>query len=514
MQKKESNPLRRKVIADSIWNLSATIIARIGGLLFTILAARILLPEGFGQYNLALSIAFIFMTFADLGINQAMIRYVSFEIDKNEKKAAAYFYYLFKIKIILAIVISLLLLVLAPILSNLVFKKPELLPSLVILSLYLFVMILEGFFECTFYINNKVKFITLKETLFQLFRLLTLVGMIFILAKSFYVVGAVAGFTITGLIVGIIIYLQYKKNFYLKKPKDYEKYLDKKRILKFIAYLTIANFSSAFFSYMDIVMLGMFLESSYIGYYKAAIGLIFAITGTLTFTGVFLSVLTKVSPDKLQKTFDKIVSYSLILVIPAIGGLIMLTRYFMVVLYGQDYLPSAFLIYYLSPLIFFVMMVSLFLVLLSSKEKTREFAFLTLFITILNIVLNFLFIKIFIGESQIAATKGVAIATLVSWFIYFIGTIRITKKYTGIYFRYRLLLKPLIASLIMIIYLYFYARLMGDMTPIKGIIDIISAAIVYFIAIILLGGIKIEDLKLFYEILIKAKSKISIFARK
>ena len=80
---------RKTVIQESFWTLIATLASRVGGLVFTILLARILMPAGFGLYSLALSISILFITFADLGINQTLLRYVSSSIEKDRKKASA-----------------------------------------------------------------------------------------------------------------------------------------------------------------------------------------------------------------------------------------------------------------------------------------------------------------------------------------------------------------------------------------------------------------------------------------
>ena len=100
--------LAKQVINTSIWNLIYSIIQRIGALIFTIILARFLFPENFGIYSLVISIAFIFMTFADLGIDNVLIRYLS-----SEKKKSAYFRYIFKIKFLFSSIVSLALLIFA-----------------------------------------------------------------------------------------------------------------------------------------------------------------------------------------------------------------------------------------------------------------------------------------------------------------------------------------------------------------------------------------------------------------
>ena len=87
--------LTKIVLQDAYWNMTSVVISRIGALIFTILLARFLLPERFGIYSLAMSVALIFITFADMGINHTVIRYVSKELGENNKESAnAHFKYI------------------------------------------------------------------------------------------------------------------------------------------------------------------------------------------------------------------------------------------------------------------------------------------------------------------------------------------------------------------------------------------------------------------------------------
>lgn len=498
MDKKNNHPLRRKVMNDSLWALFSTLTARIGGLIFTIIAARYLLPEGFGLYGLALSVAIIFITFADLGINQAMIRYVSSEIERDKKKAAAYFQYLFKIKISLSIIFSLALLLLSYFLAYFVFHKPDLFILFIILSFYILILAIEGFFESLFYVKNKVGYISIKEIIFQSLRIISAIGVFYFVARTFYVVGVTLALTINILIILFLILYFYKKEFYFLSIKNGVR-IDKKRVLKFVGFATIASLSSILFSYMDAVILGIFLSVEFVGYYKAAISLIIALAGTLSFSGVFLSVLTKIKESKLQKSFDKIVRYLLVLIIPAVVGIILLAKYFIVLTYGYEYLKAATLLYYLTPLVFFMVMVSLFSNLLSAREKNKEFAYLTLGAMILNIVLNVAFIKYFLQFSELSATNGLAIAMLISWAIYFVGVVIIAKKKLGITFKTSLLVKPLVASAFMGGFLYYINRYIANMTTFIGAFEVLAGAVIYFAVLILIGGIKREDIGLLFK---------------
>ena len=76
MEVKKEN-LSSIAVKNSVFALVFTVISKIGGAIFIILIARLLLPELFGVYSLAISIIVIIMTFTDLGISNTVVRYVS-----------------------------------------------------------------------------------------------------------------------------------------------------------------------------------------------------------------------------------------------------------------------------------------------------------------------------------------------------------------------------------------------------------------------------------------------------
>jgi len=81
------NPVKKQVLKNSFFNFFANILIRLGGIIFTAIIARFLLPEKFGIYSLALSIVLIFLTLTDMGINQTLLRYLAFSFPKNKKRA-------------------------------------------------------------------------------------------------------------------------------------------------------------------------------------------------------------------------------------------------------------------------------------------------------------------------------------------------------------------------------------------------------------------------------------------
>ncbi|MDH3324681.1 MAG: oligosaccharide flippase family protein, partial [Candidatus Peregrinibacteria bacterium] len=60
-----------RVIKNSSWQIATTLVAKMGSLLFTIIIARLMLPEVYGLYGLALSTILLMAIFSDFGIGSA-----------------------------------------------------------------------------------------------------------------------------------------------------------------------------------------------------------------------------------------------------------------------------------------------------------------------------------------------------------------------------------------------------------------------------------------------------------
>ncbi len=124
----EERSLSKIAVKNSLYSLTFATINKVGGLILTIILARILLPELFGIYSLVLSIIVIIVIFTDAGIDNTGIRYMSKALAKKDKKQArSFFRYVFKIKGALTLASIIIILVIAKPLSKVIYNKPLLL---------------------------------------------------------------------------------------------------------------------------------------------------------------------------------------------------------------------------------------------------------------------------------------------------------------------------------------------------------------------------------------------------
>ena len=67
----------KDIVSNFSYTTYAMILNRVGNLIFSIILARFLMPEGFGIYNLALSVSLVIVIFSDLGIDVTLTRYLT-----------------------------------------------------------------------------------------------------------------------------------------------------------------------------------------------------------------------------------------------------------------------------------------------------------------------------------------------------------------------------------------------------------------------------------------------------
>jgi len=121
----EKQNLSKVAMKGSAYGFVSLLILKFGGLIFTIIIARILLPELFGIYTLALSIVTLILTFTDMGINKTFMRYFSDSLGKRNKKLSrGYFKYLLKVKSLLIIFVIILFIIFSKYISYNIYEKP------------------------------------------------------------------------------------------------------------------------------------------------------------------------------------------------------------------------------------------------------------------------------------------------------------------------------------------------------------------------------------------------------
>lgn len=479
--------ISKEIIKGSFWGGFAKFLNKAGALVFSVILARFLFPETFGLYTLTMSIAGIFMAFADLGLSNVLIRCVSSNW-KNKKKTAAYFQYILKLKVMVSIVVSFALLIFAYPLSFWIYHKPEIFLPLVMASIFIFTFLFTSFFSSFFYVVKKVKFIGVNEVVFQVVRMFFVVFVFVFLTSTYYMFGIFVGLILTNLVSLIFLIILIYKFFpdLFKKSKEL---IDKKRVFSFFIFTSIATISGLIHNNVDNIVLGFFVPLTFIGFFQIAFTLAFGITGFFSYLSlIFLPIFTNMKNREISLLFNRVLKIILVFSIPVLVGILLFGKYFIILLYGKSYLQATYPLYILSFMIVTyipaVMMGAIFL----SKEKPKPVAKAVICAIILNIILNYVLISNLVKISNTWAIIGAGIATIVSKFFVFICLVVLMKKEFNISLRKDSFIKPIFAGIIM----YTLIRILMMLSEINLFTYLVLAIIgtsIYFMIIFLIGGI-------------------------
>mgnify|MGYP000159065147 CR=1 FL=1 len=479
--------LAKKVLKNTLFNSSSIIVRGVGGLIFSIVLARLLHPELFGMYHLSLSVAFILLTFTDLGVNRTMVRYVSYALGKGDKTLArSFFRYLLKIKFLLAFFPSVALILLAEPLATYVFHESKLTLPLRITGVFLFFFSFLDFVSAAFESLQEFKYVAVKQLAYEGLRLI-IIPLLVLLGYSVY--GALAGLTIAVIFTLLILLISLlKKHPYLFKGNVVG--IDKRRILRFLGYLTFSTLiAGLFFHHIDAVMLGILMTPKDVGYYRAAFNVVVAFMGLVSATTVLFPVFTQLEGAELKNAFRKTFRYLSMLAFPCAFGLASIANPVIRVVYGEEYLP-AILPFYVLCLIIAITPMDFFGTLFGAKEKPEYPAVVTIIASLANVILNYVFILNF-------GVVGAAIATVSVRYFAALSLALLSKRVLGILPDMDAVYKPLFSSLIMLAFLYFLPE---PVTILDGLMKIIAAAIVYILTMFLIKGINKEDVRYFSTI--------------
>lgn len=421
-------------IKNSLYQFSTTFVSKAGSLIFTILLARLLMPELFGLYNLALSTILIFVSFSDLGIGQTLVKYVSGSLGKgNNAKAKRYYSYLFRMKILLLLVSALILAGSSYLISTYYYQKPIFLALLAGVFYLFFVGILQ-FVQFLFHSENKFKFLLLREILFQITRLIIIPLVIIYYLRNIssgeLKVGAIILLlSFTWFLMLVFLSFAARKEISFIHEKTGEINLqEKNKLNKFAIKMAAFSLSGFFFGYIDMFFLGRFVLSEYVGFYSAAFSLVSGISPLILFSSALFPIFSRISGKRLERAFNKSLLITTILSVLSMIILFFISPFLINLLYGETYAASSSILRILSLLIFSLPLIGLYTSYYIAKGRPGPIAKIILVSTFVNIILNYFLIVWLIRYGQLAAVFGVSIATLISSYLCLISLILCKPK--------------------------------------------------------------------------------------
>jgi len=431
-------------IKNSVHQFSTNFVSKIGSLIFTIILARLLMPELFGYYSLALSTILVFGVLSKLGIETTLVRFISKEIKKNNGRIKSYLIYLGKIKIFLIFFTAIIILFSAKYIANSFYNKPILL-ALLAGILYTFFNQISVFLKSMLQASNNFSSIFKRELIFQISRIILVPSAVILairysISEELNLMLIIILLSFSLFLASLFMFFDIKKIYSgkINKEKSFKLSRKKKEIInKFLIATATLTLSGLFFGVIDKIMLGKFVSGEFIGYYTSAHSLIGALAALVGFSSVvLLPIFSRLEGKRLERGLKKSIKIILIFSLGMFIITITSAYYIIFLTYGKSYLISTNILRIFSLLLFITPLIGIYQSYLISQGKPGTITKFLIASTILNILLNYFLINILLPYGELMAVYGVTFSTLISQIFYLGGLLshkRINIKCLKIY---------------------------------------------------------------------------------
>lgn len=469
----QNQSIRQTVAKNTFWLFFGEAFGRLARAAIVIYAARILGAAEWGVFSYAVTLAALFTIFSDIGVSALLTR----EAVKNPEMKPKYLSTAFFIRLVLLIICALIIILVAPFFTKIEAAKPLLVFAALLL-------IFDGLREFSFAINRALEKME-REAGVKIFTNISIVaiGFIFLLtapsAKSLaiaYVLGSVAGF----LMILWILRSDFK-NLIVNFTKNLVW-----PILKSAWPFALLGLLGGIMINTDIIMLSFWRTAQEVGYYSAAqkpiqLLYIFPALFAISLFPTFARLANKEN-EKFRNVFEKGLKVVLLGAIPLVFGGIILGKETIILLFGNEYLPSvtAFQILLVTLLIVFPSILisnSIF-----AYNRQRNFVGYLALGAFGNVGLNALLIPPFGIEGSAVATIGAQL--LANGFVW------LKMKKINYFVVLPYLKKVLLAAILMalVAYILKYAE-------VNFIANLIISALVYFGLLAILKEPVLKELK-------------------
>jgi len=482
---------------SALWLTSAEIVFNISSYVIHSAIGRILTPADYGRFGLTITLTTMIIILIGRGIPTAMTKYLSEVFESKPewvlpiKRKAAF------LQFILMSCVTVIFFFLAPVIAWSL-GDPTLAPLFRLSAL-----IIPSFALASFYVQYYTGLHQFNiQSVLKVARSLARVFFIILLAYFFSVKGAITGFVIAPLIVFFVALII--DIFWISKKYPTQKSLvfDWKKLLSYAWQIVIFFLAYELFISIDLYLVkGLLGDDHLTGIYNGALTV-----GRIPYylfyalTIILLPVISKTTSENDHEKTNEIVSNSLRLMIVLLVPIVILMSYFakpiIELFYGVNYLDAAMP---MSVLVYGVGFLTIFYVMcfvMNGAGKTKIPMKLSIIGLVLNIVLNYFFIKKFgiIGSAWAITISSFAIMFLMIFYL--------QKE-----FKLTIKLKDLAKIILAGVVIYFFSQLFPQSQWMfilwGGILFII-----YLIILLILGEIKKEDGEFLKRMVFKKNKKI------
>lgn len=462
----------------------SSILASLSPLFLLPILTQTLTASEYGAWNQFTVTMTIIPAVASLGLPYTMVRYLAAAEDMDEIKEV--FYSLGFATLFGSLVVSILILLLAKPVANLLFEGNIIISLMLSAVIFLNGLILLFFdYFRTFQEMKTYSIFTFAQAY------LTVIIIAILISMHYSITGAVVGVLITQLITFIVMYLPILSKIGFKIPEFH----NLREYLNFGLPTIPSNISFWILDIADRYVIGLLLGLSFVGYYSAGylLGNIISLILSPFYT-VLLPILSKYYAQNrvhdVKRLLNHSIKFFLMVSIPTFVGLSVLAKPILNLLSTPEIASNGYIVVPIIALggIFFGVygIISQIVVL---EHKTRITGNIWIISAILNVVLD-----VTLGFKF--GIIGVAFTTLLVYIFSFLLTVFYSFKYIRCTFYFGFLTKSIGASILMAFVLLF----INPQKPLSILLASTAAFIFYIVVLRLVGGIRDHELIFFKSV--------------
>ncbi|MBE6508845.1 MAG: flippase [Methanobrevibacter sp.] len=457
----------------------ANILISLSGLIFIPIITKNFSTSNYGVWAQANTLVALVPNIVNLGLPYTMVRFLAAEKDKEIIKQS--FYSMMLVVLCSTVIMVLVFLIFSHQIADALFDgSMQIMLTVTVIS---FLACINLMFLSYFRTFQQIKF----YSTFLVLQTYIGVGASIILTLMHYPIEIV----ILGLLVGYLAVFVVMALLIVKQLGFTTKFKSLKEELKFALPTVPNNVSSWVVDSSDKFVIGIFLGSAAVGCYSPGYALGSILLMLLT---PFAVLLPAVLPEYYESgNLDKVntflrysMKYYLLIAIPAAVGLSLLSKPLLYILTTGIIANQGYMI---TPLValgaIFMGIYGIVNNIIILEKKTVILGYIWISVAILNIILNVIAVP-YIG------IYGAGIATLICYFFAFAVTLIYSRKYSVLPFDFKSIIKILISSLAMGI----FVKLANPQGIFAILIVIAIAVVIYFAILVLLKGIDKKEISL------------------
>jgi O-antigen/teichoic acid export membrane protein len=470
------------IVKNIIWLFIGSFASTILSVALSISIARFLGSVVFGGYSFVIAFVALLSIFLDLGYETLLIR----DVAKEKFKASMYVNNIIGIRIILSILTFIAMFLIINILNF---------PQDIKILVYLFglaqiILSISNIFRVTMRAFERMDYEAGVNIITNILR--CSIGLI-LLYFNYGLIQIGLAFVFISIVDLLVSFFICEKNF-IKTKMQFDPVFFKNTIKIAFPIGLLAIFGLIYLR-IDIVILEYFKGAAVVGYYNAAYTLILGFRPIpivlMNALLPFMAYGTQKSKEVLREVYEK--SFKLLTVIgfPITVGIFLLADKFIIVFYGQNYVNSITSLQILSwDILLTFLYLCIWFVLVAANEQNKS-ATVAGIGALINIVLNVVLIPTY-------SLVGSSVATIITEFFILLVYILLTFKIGLKIPLAKIFVKPVIASSVMAIFIYFFR-------DINLYLLICLSILIYFGVFLLIKGFSKEEISLLKNVMIKKK---------